>query len=430
MKRSKGTRNVAATALLILSAVAAYATEGVVVADTYVNSAHPTTNYGTLSNLFVNSNGTTLIQLDLSSLPAGTTASQIGAASLKLYVNRINTSGLISIIPVTSPWGEYTATFATQPALGSTVAWFTPAVAQQFIVVDVTAQVQSWLNGAANDGIALTTSSADVVFDSKENDETGHAAYLDITLISQGPQGPSGSAATVSVGTTATGTPGSNASVTNAGTSSAAVFNFTIPAGATGEQGPQGPAGLGGGAWTSGTSYAAGSVVSDHGNLFIATSENTASSGNEPGISGGASAWAGMSPGSSFAWTESFINSQDTNPNYLAPTGFQSLSTVYSEDAGDGVVYSPASCTIRSLTVHQIYEASSAGSGSESTTITLRHNGSNTSVSCSINGLSSGTGSCTSTNSVFVASGDTLEYKVTQNNVNPFVMTTPLLVCN
>jgi len=364
----------AAIVLLVVSAAAAHATEGVVVADTYVNSAHPTTNYGTLSNLYVNGTGTTLIQLDLSSLPAGTTAGQIGAASLKLYVNRINASGLINILPATSSWGEYTATYATLPSLGSTVASFTPAVAQQFIVVDVTAQV--------------------------------------------------------SVGTTATGAPGSNASVTNAGTGSAAVFNFTIPAGSTGEQGPQGPAGSGGGAWISGTVYAAGSVVSDHGNLFVATSGNTASSSNEPGSSGAASSWAGMSPGSSFAWTETFINSQDTNPNYLAPTGFQSLSTVYSEDPGDGVVYSPASCTVRSLTVHQVYEAASGGSGAEGTTITLRHNGNNTSVSCSINGLSSGTGSCTSTNSVFVAAGDKLEYEVTQNNGNPFVMTTPLLVCN
>ena len=55
----------AAIVLLVVSAAAAHATEGVVVADTYVNSAHPTTNYGTLSNLYVNGTGTTLIQLDL-----------------------------------------------------------------------------------------------------------------------------------------------------------------------------------------------------------------------------------------------------------------------------------------------------------------------------------------------------------------------------
>ena len=53
-----------------------------------------------------------------------------------------------------------------------------------------------------------------------------------------GPQGPTGAtgatgatgtAATITVGTTTTGSPGSSASVTNSGTSSAAVFNFTIP---------------------------------------------------------------------------------------------------------------------------------------------------------------------------------------------------------
>lgn len=58
-----------------------------------------------------------------------------------------------------------------------------------------------------------------------------------------GPTGPQGPAATVTVGTTTTGNPGTNASVTNSGTSSAAVFNFTIPRGNTGATGPQGPDG-------------------------------------------------------------------------------------------------------------------------------------------------------------------------------------------
>ena len=93
-----------AAMLMTLPTVAAHATEGVVVADTYISSAHPSNNFGSLSNLYVNSNGTTLIQFDLSSLPAGTTASQIGAASLKIFVNRINTAGLINVVPVTSPF--------------------------------------------------------------------------------------------------------------------------------------------------------------------------------------------------------------------------------------------------------------------------------------------------------------------------------------
>lgn len=67
-----------------------------------------------------------------------------------------------------------------------------------------------------------------------------------------GSQGPAGSAATIAIGTVTTGAEGSNASVTNSGTTSAAIFDFTIPRGATGlqgpkgdqgDQGPQGPAG-------------------------------------------------------------------------------------------------------------------------------------------------------------------------------------------
>jgi hypothetical protein len=58
---------------------------------------------------------------------------------------------------------------------------------------------------------------------------------------SLGPSGPAGAAATVTIGAITTGEAGSQATVTNTGTSSAAVLNFTIPQGATG------PAGSGGG---------------------------------------------------------------------------------------------------------------------------------------------------------------------------------------
>jgi len=61
-----------------------------------------------------------------------------------------------------------------------------------------------------------------------------------------GNAGAPGQAASVTVGTVTTGAAGSQASVTNVGTSSAAVLNFTIPAGATGATGPQGPAGAAG----------------------------------------------------------------------------------------------------------------------------------------------------------------------------------------
>lgn len=53
----------------------------------------------------------------------------------------------------------------------------------------------------------------------------------------------SGSTATIAVGTTTTGDAGTNASVVNVGTNETAVFNFTIPRGATGATGATGPEG-------------------------------------------------------------------------------------------------------------------------------------------------------------------------------------------
>lgn len=53
-------------------------------------------------------------------------------------------------------------------------------------------------------------------------------------------QGPAGS---VAIGTVTTGAPGSQASVTNSGTGSNAILNFTIPQGPQGERGIQGPQG-------------------------------------------------------------------------------------------------------------------------------------------------------------------------------------------
>ena len=59
----------------------------------------------------------------------------------------------------------------------------------------------------------------------------------------KGEQGDKGDAATIAVGTVKTGATGESASVTNSGTSSAAVFDFVIPRGEKGEQGEKGAQG-------------------------------------------------------------------------------------------------------------------------------------------------------------------------------------------
>lgn len=75
--------------------------------------------------------------------------------------------------------------------------------------------------GAAGTSVSIT------------NSGTASAAVLNFT-IPRGNTGDNGNAATIAVGTVTTGSPGSSATVTNAGTSSAAVFNFAIPAGTAG----------------------------------------------------------------------------------------------------------------------------------------------------------------------------------------------------
>jgi hypothetical protein len=85
------------------------------------------------------------------------------------------------------------------------------------------------------------------------NAGTTSAAVLNFGLVTgpkgdkgdDGENGTNGSAATIAVGTVTTLSPGASATVSNAGSSSAAVFNFGIPAGQTGSTGATGPAGPG-----------------------------------------------------------------------------------------------------------------------------------------------------------------------------------------
>jgi hypothetical protein len=78
-----------------------------------------------------------------------------------------------------------------------------------------------------------------------------HIFYQDGTALpdAQGPQGPKGdpgTGATVDVGRVNTGIAGSSAIVSNIGTPTTAVFEFTIPRGDKGDRGPAGLNGLNG----------------------------------------------------------------------------------------------------------------------------------------------------------------------------------------
>jgi hypothetical protein len=276
------------------------------VADAHVNSALPAVNSGAISNLNVGGGYTTLLQFDLSLLPAGTTPAKVSRAVLRLYANRVTTPGLIAYAPVTGAWGEYSVTYSSLPAAGSAAGLFSVSQAGAFLAVDVTSLVQGWIGSpATNNGIALTAGTAMATFDSKENDQTAHAATLDIELVDAGPAGATG--ATGPAGATgATGPQGLTGPMGLQGLAGATglagpqgpmgplgLTGATGPTGATGATGATGPAGPAGapgatgatgaagmnfhGAWTMGTGYAANDAVTFAGSTYLAAMSNSES---------------------------------------------------------------------------------------------------------------------------------------------------------
>src|SRR5438445_6021594 len=139
----------------------------------------------------------TFLKFDLSTLPPGTTGSDVTRAMLTVFANRVNVPGMLDALRVTSDWSEANVTGNHEPTLGAAVATAVPVPAKnEFVAIDVTALVKDWLDGVApNDGVALVANAGAGLFavlDSKENSRTSHAPTLDIILRGEDPAGPPG----------------------------------------------------------------------------------------------------------------------------------------------------------------------------------------------------------------------------------------------
>jgi len=206
--------------LILLACTAAYG-QLTPSGDAYTNTAAMTTNYGAKTLLDVESSQTTFIQFDLSSIPSGYTSADITKATLKLYVNAVTTAGSFNVDYVNGTWTESTIDASNAPALGTAIAASIPLTTKdknQYILVDVTAAVQAWLNGTANDGVALVANSPlNATFDSKESTTTSHSAELDIVFAGGGGSGITGITTAAGSGLIGGGTSGTlNLSLTNA----------------------------------------------------------------------------------------------------------------------------------------------------------------------------------------------------------------------
>lgn len=113
------------------------------------------------------------------------------------------------------------------------------------------------LSGVGKDSTSLGTFTGTTISDNVTIKDALQS--LETAFESSGP-------ATVSIGTVTTGNPGTNVSVTNSGSGSAAVLNFIIPEGNTGPEGPQGPTGLTGPVGPAGPAGADGNDGTDGSN--------------------------------------------------------------------------------------------------------------------------------------------------------------------
>ena len=214
-------------------------------------------------------NASSYVQFNLSTVPAGATVSK---ATLRLYVDLAAVGGQFDVYQLNTSWGEKTLTYNNAPALGASATGnhpitITTASLNQFVVIDITPLVQSWINGSvANNGVALAVvgSTGVFAFDTKEIDNYQPSSGVgDCTERdrpdrkdhrdrkgpqgSVGPQGPAGP------------------------------LGPQGPAGAPGPQGPPGAAGANGtgfnfrSVFDNSTNYAAYDVVTYNGSTYDAT---------------------------------------------------------------------------------------------------------------------------------------------------------------
>jgi hypothetical protein len=155
-------------------------------ADAYVTNTQPAANFGDSPLLAVQAGTTSYIRLNLGMVPAN---ASIAKATLRLYVNAVSAPGRFDVYQVQTQWAERTISSVVAPQLGPSATGGSPvsvtaATQNQFLLIDITPLVQSWVNGSApNNGIALalTSTTGSFSFDSKESSGTGHYPEIELS---------------------------------------------------------------------------------------------------------------------------------------------------------------------------------------------------------------------------------------------------------
>jgi len=181
----------------VLSATTAWAFEAPLIGDTTLTiGGRNSATAGAMATLSVDGSHASLLQFDLGMLPAGTTANEIYAATLKVFVNRVTAAGSIRLLAINGAWSETQVPIVTLTPLPG-AATIPISAKNSYVCFDVTALVKNWIGGAANNGIAIGAdpggAGVKIALDSKENIATGHSATLCLDLGGSGSTGINGS---------------------------------------------------------------------------------------------------------------------------------------------------------------------------------------------------------------------------------------------
>ncbi len=158
------------------------------VADTYAKEDRATDNFGTDADMQVKADGNkmkhSLVAFDVSSIPAG---SVVSSATLTLCLSaKPGSSRTHELRLVTSSWLETVVVWNDQPTVSGTVTdTVTVPATAQCLTFTVTADVQSWLEGGANNGWRIGdqtngTGTGNVKYRTRENGNTTERPKLDV----------------------------------------------------------------------------------------------------------------------------------------------------------------------------------------------------------------------------------------------------------
>lgn len=140
---------------------------------------------GTAKSLSISADQAAFIRFEVGDFAGDLAAADVDRALLMIYVTKISHEGSIRLHGVTEDWTETAGLYKREPAYSSTPITTIPSgsvLLNQFVLIDVTAQVKAWLNTPAGDhGFVLVgEAEAKVQMGSKEGGGLGYPAILQI----------------------------------------------------------------------------------------------------------------------------------------------------------------------------------------------------------------------------------------------------------